>query len=212
MSNGEKYMLRRGDHAITNQATVDAFLRSAQVGRVGVVAEGDPYIVPMNFAYEPGRIIVHGAGQGRLFRAIQSNPRVCFEVDEFVATLPDPVLCHYDTAYASIICFGMARVLEALEDRTEALRLLARKYSSEDEAENLKPGTVASYRGKLGAQTAVIEISIKVMTGNPQPLTPPARNLPTGFDGQVAARIARWHVWGQRSRLRSWGRNAQGDA
>ncbi|HLC01475.1 MAG TPA: pyridoxamine 5'-phosphate oxidase family protein [Anaerolineales bacterium] len=170
MDNREQYIVRRGDHAITDQATMDSLLRSAQVGRVGVVAEGDPYIVPMNFAYEPGRIIVHGADQGRLFRAIQSNPRVCFEVDEYIATLQDSVLCHYDTAYASVICFGTARVLEGLEDRTEALRSLARKYASEDEAEKLKLGTVEDYRGKLGAQTAVIEISIEVMTGKHQPL------------------------------------------
>jgi len=161
----ERYRLRRMDHAITDPAVVAALMRTAMVGRVAAIADGEPYVIPMNFAYEGGRILLHGADQGRFIRAIARQPRVCFEVDEFLATLPDPVLCDYDTAFASVICVGVARVVEPIEERTRALRVLSRKYAPEDEAAALKSSTVAAYRGKHDAHTAVIEIAVEVMTG-----------------------------------------------
>jgi len=93
--------LRRADHAIVDAEALVSLLRAARVGRVGVIAAGEPYVVPMNFAYEgtgagtPARIIIHGASQGRLIEALARDGRVCFEVDELLATLPDPVLCAY---------------------------------------------------------------------------------------------------------------------
>ncbi len=181
MTDQNSHAMRRADHAITDPEALAALLRAALVGRVSVIANGEPYVVPMNFAYDEGagaaspRILLHGASQGRLLEAITRSARVCFEVDEFVATLPNPVLCDYDTAFASVICYGQARVLESLGERTEALRVLARKYATLEEADALKERTVEAYRGQFGAHTAVIAITVEEMTGKRQPFTASAR-------------------------------------
>lgn len=168
-----RYQLRRTDHEITDRAALEAILERALVARVGLIADGEPYVVPMNFVYADGRIILHGPNQGRFYRAVQTAPRLCIEVDEFVATLPHPVLCDYDTAYASVICVGTAEVIESLEERTEALRLFARKYAPAEEADDLKPSTVAGYVGKMEARTAAISMRVEHMTGKRQPFEAP---------------------------------------
>lgn len=192
--------LRRSDHAIGDPEALASLLHAARVGRVGVIADGEPYVVPMNFAYEDARtgtharIIIHGASQGRLIEALARDARVCVEVDEVVATLPDPVLCEYDTAYASVLCYGRARVLTALGERTAALRVLARKYAPTEEADALKERTVDAFRGRFGAHTAVIDIAIDTMTAKQQPVVTPAPRRRVAHDN-AAPDLARFgHV------------------
>lgn len=174
-----RYTLRRNDLAITEHQDLLALLHSAKVGRFGVIAEGEPYVVPMNFAYvhehadTAEKLIVHGASEGRFLRALQENPRICCEIDEFVATMPDPVLCEYTTAYASAICIGQARILESVEERTAALRILAQKYAPTGDANALKETTVEKFRGIDDAYTAVIEITLESITGKLQPVFAP---------------------------------------
>lgn len=168
--------IRFSDRAILDDETLISLLETAMVGRIGMLAEEEePYIVPMNYAYERavggplGRIIIHGAHEGRMLRALTANPVVCFEIDAYLATIPDPVLCEYDTAYASVICRGHARLLTELEERTVALRVLARKYASPEQANALKQKTVERFRSTSGAHTAVVEIVLETMTGKQRP-------------------------------------------
>lgn len=163
--------IRYSERAILDDETLISLLETAMVGRIGLLAEGEPYIVPMNYAYERsaggplGRVIIHGADQGRMMSALVAHPVVCFEIDLYLATIPDPVLCDYDTAYASVICQGYARLLTDLSERTTALRVVARKYASPEKADALKQKTVERFQSSLGAHTAVIEIVLETMTG-----------------------------------------------
>lgn len=167
------FVPRRREREITEAQHLRALLHAALVGRMGVIAQGEPYIVPMNFAYEQlegtlGKIILHGAGQGRLFQALEGTPVVCFEIDAFIETLPHPVLCEYDTAYTSVICWGQVHQVMTVEERTVALRLLARKYATVEKAEALKERTVERFRSDMDAQTSVYEILLERMTGKQQ--------------------------------------------
>lgn len=167
--------IRYNKRATLDDEMLVSLLETALVGRVGVIAEGEPYIVPMNYAYERakggpfGRIIIHGADQGRLLSALAANPAICFEIDTFLATIPHPVLCEYDTAYASVICRGQARLLTELAERTAALRVLARKYATPAKAAALKEKTVDRFRSGTGAATAVVEIALESITGKHYP-------------------------------------------
>ena len=166
----EAASIRRTERVLEERGAIDALLARAPVCRVAVVAGGEPYVVPMNFAHEGERVVIHGAESGRLLDALRADPRVCFEVDEHLGTIPHPVLCKYDTDYLSVIGFGTARVLEDLEESTAALRLLARKYASPEKANRLNEKTVAEYRSKTtGSGTLVIEIELERMSAKAHP-------------------------------------------
>jgi len=56
-------------------------LRSEDVGRLGCIANGWPYVVPVTYVNDGGSVYAH-TGEGLKLRAMRENPRVCLEVEQ----------------------------------------------------------------------------------------------------------------------------------
>jgi nitroimidazol reductase NimA-like FMN-containing flavoprotein (pyridoxamine 5'-phosphate oxidase superfamily) len=153
------------DRIIQDRSEMESILHAAKVGRLGICQNGLALIIPVNFAYEPGSIYVHGSSSGLRVEVILENPHVCFEVDEFLATDPASTPCEYDTAYRSVIAFGSARVLSTPDEKMPPLRLIVAKYAGEDVALGLTREMVQGYRSSRGRETAVVKVSVERMTG-----------------------------------------------
>jgi len=144
---------------------IDLMLRTAQVGRLGLCQDNQPYVVPLNFAYEAGRIYAHCAESGMKIDYLRNNPRVCFEVDEHIRTTSAPTPCNYETVYRSVIAFGRASILTALEEKTAALKLIVSKYAGHEQARNVTSRMVDEYKSPFGGRTTLLEIAVDRMTG-----------------------------------------------
>lgn len=155
--------LRRKDKEIKDRAEIEEVLREAQVGRLGTSADGQPYVVPLSFVHHDGKIIFHGAREGKKMEDIARNPRVCFEVDAGEAIqLDDP--CSFSFRYRSVIANGTARVIEDPESSLEALRVLVEKYS---------PGNgekLTLERIERSKNMVVVEIAVDDMVGKNSPV------------------------------------------
>ena len=132
----------------------EAFLARAEVLRLGLVDGDGPYVVPVNFGFEGGRLYVHGPAEGRRLDAIIGNPRLCFEADEceIVRAVRS---CGFTARFRSVIGYGSARVLTEDGARRHGLDVLMRHYG----------GTGADYDERALAQTSVVEIEIESMDG-----------------------------------------------
>lgn len=133
---------------------VEALLRRAQVLRLGMVDADGPYVVPLNFGYEDGRLYVHGAREGRRIAAIAYDSRVCFEVDEG-EVVPSERPCGYTARFRSVVGSGRARLLETPEEKIAGLQALMRHYG----------GPVDGMDRAVVEKTSVIEIVIETMDG-----------------------------------------------
>ena len=60
---------------------IDDVLRSEVVGRIGCVAQGYPYVVPITYVYD-GEFVYGHTNEGLKLRAMRENPLVCFEVEQ----------------------------------------------------------------------------------------------------------------------------------
>jgi nitroimidazol reductase NimA-like FMN-containing flavoprotein (pyridoxamine 5'-phosphate oxidase superfamily) len=60
---------------------IDQVLRSEDIGRLGCIANGWPYVVPVTYVYDGGSVYAH-TGEGLKLRAMRENPRVCLEVEQ----------------------------------------------------------------------------------------------------------------------------------
>lgn len=140
----------------------EAFLKAAGIGRLGLCREGEPYVIPISFVYDDGRIFFHGSKEGKKMEFIAANPRVCIEVDEaeFV-DVEDPCKLHFN--YRSAVAYGKARVLEETGEMLEGLRLLVDKYSP-GKGELLTRDRVEDY-----SDLAVVEISVEEITEKRDP-------------------------------------------
>jgi nitroimidazol reductase NimA-like FMN-containing flavoprotein (pyridoxamine 5'-phosphate oxidase superfamily) len=154
--------LRRADKEIKDPREVEVVLKEAEVGRLGTCVDGRPYVVPLSFAYRDGRILFHGAAEGKKMTDITRNPRVCFEVD-IAELMPAEDPCNFNFRYRSVIADGTARVIEDEDGRIGGLKLIVEKYA---------PGM----GGRITKETvdrlknlAVVEIKIDEMVGKMSP-------------------------------------------
>ena len=94
--------LRRPDKEMKDRAEVEKALREAEVGRLGTSVDGQPYVVPLSFAYHDGKIVFHGAKIGKKMENIARNPEVCFEVDTSeIIPADDPCRFTHNTGASS---------------------------------------------------------------------------------------------------------------
>jgi len=118
--------MRRATREITEFSELLALLDQCDTIRLGLVDEGEAYIVPVSFGYETldGKIAVyfHGAVAGRKFELLKNCPRVCVEADVcngFTDTGSGGVTCDFE----SLIGWGNAELLGG-EEAEKGLRLL----------------------------------------------------------------------------------------
>ncbi len=97
---------------------IENILRSERVGWLGLAVDGEAYVVPLNYGYSNGRILFHCALHGKKLDMLRANPQVCFSVGRQAGAVERHEkgrVCHPDND--SVICHGVARVIEDLEER-----------------------------------------------------------------------------------------------
>jgi hypothetical protein len=157
--------MRRRDRAIEDTTEIAKIMNNAQVGRLGLSMNEQPYVVPVNFAFDHERIYFHCADTGMKLDFLRNNARVCFEVDENLGTVPGAAPWLFGTAYRSVIAFGVARILSGPEEKARAARLITMKYAGKEMADMITPGITETYRSSRGSHLVIVEIKVESITG-----------------------------------------------
>lgn len=99
-----------------SDAEARALIAGGKMGRLGCVANGEPYVVPINYVFEDGSIYSHSL-PGRKIEALRAHPRACLQVDEI----------GNDFHWRSAIAFGNFEEIDRPRDRRDILsKLLVR--------------------------------------------------------------------------------------
>ncbi|MFT9057357.1 MAG: pyridoxamine 5'-phosphate oxidase family protein [Ethanoligenens sp.] len=125
---------------------ISRFLEEQRVGTLGLHSKEYPYAVPVNYVWADGCIYFHGSGGGKKVCLLAQNPNVVFTVYQEHGTVTDPVPCHADTAYFSVMLFGQA---ERVVDFTEAagvLQKLLERFMPGFYQQKIGPALVEKYR------------------------------------------------------------------
>lgn len=149
--------MRRKDKEVTSRIWMEEVLQKAEWLELGLAgSDGWPYVVPLNFGYEDGYLVLHGAALGKKAAMLAENPRVCFQVavdTEVIRNEDNPA--EFSMKYRSVTGFGLAQFLESVNDKREALKTLMRHYQGPLEP---MPDTALE-------RTMVIKVEISDMTG-----------------------------------------------
>jgi uncharacterized protein len=100
-----------------SQEDARAILAESRVGRLGVVYEGGPYVVPVNYVLDGENIYVHSL-PGRKLAALRANPRACLQVDKIIDAY------HWSSA----IAFGTYEETTDPNERDRAVRTLLARF------------------------------------------------------------------------------------
>jgi nitroimidazol reductase NimA-like FMN-containing flavoprotein (pyridoxamine 5'-phosphate oxidase superfamily) len=146
--------MRRADRAITDIETKQ-ILQAGEYGILSTVSvEGQPYGVPVSYAYTGEIIYFHCAVEGHKLENLSSNNKVSFCVVGKTQVLPDK----FATNYESVIVFGKTFEVTDEEKHTGLVEIL-KKYSPDfmEKGERYIKGD--------GPKAKVYKIVIESMTG-----------------------------------------------
>ena len=129
--------MRYTARAVTDEAWIKRFLRRMPHGVLATVHGGQPFATNNLYAFDDAAhaIYMHTAQVGRARANVEAESRVCFTVSQMGRLLPYPKPVDFDVEYASVVIFGQASMVEALDEKRRILYLLLDKY-----APHLKPG------------------------------------------------------------------------
>lgn len=141
-----------------DKAHMEAVLRSEAVGHLAMAADGEIYVVPLNYTYDDGRILFHCALEGRKLDMIRAEPSVCFEVCRQGGPPRDHQGQRCDPPFVSVICWGRARVIEDIAERQEVLTAFQAPYSTPEQ-------TFGPITPERAAACGAVAITVTRMTG-----------------------------------------------
>lgn len=157
------------DRASYDRAEAYAILDEGLIGHVGFADGEDVYVIPMAYARQDDRLLLHGSVASRLAKRLGEG----LPISVCVTLLDGMVLARsvfeHSMNYRSVVCLGSASVIAEQGEKLEALRVLT---------EHLLPGRWADARQpnakELAATTVLalplVEVSVKSRSGPPDDL------------------------------------------
>jgi nitroimidazol reductase NimA-like FMN-containing flavoprotein (pyridoxamine 5'-phosphate oxidase superfamily) len=147
--------MRRKEKEITDTKIIGDILASAEVCRLAMVDDGEPYIVPLNYGYRDNALYVHSAPEGRKIDILKRGGKVCFEVESASAIVRHAEPCHWGAKARSLIGYGSVEIITDLEEKKRGLDVIMAHYG--------KAGPNAYDEKQLRA-VVILRISIESVT------------------------------------------------
>jgi nitroimidazol reductase NimA-like FMN-containing flavoprotein (pyridoxamine 5'-phosphate oxidase superfamily) len=168
MSNEEKFHVQRhADREVHERLDIEKLLDGQYVCHVGFIDPdiNMPFVIPMGFARDGDRILIHGSTGSRIMMAIAKGIDLCVTVTQLNAIVVARSAFNSSMNYESAMIFGKARVLRD-DEKELALERITTK---------LIPGLWEYGRSmtkKESAATLIVElnldkVSAKARSGEP---------------------------------------------
>ena len=90
---------------------IEKLLQEQVTGRIACQADGEVYLVPINYVYRDGCIYGHSA-EGKKIRMMRKNPSVCFEVDDIRSVFQ----------WQTVIAKGIYEEITDAEEKQQAMQ------------------------------------------------------------------------------------------
>jgi nitroimidazol reductase NimA-like FMN-containing flavoprotein (pyridoxamine 5'-phosphate oxidase superfamily) len=156
---------RHRERGAADRAVLYEVLDAGLICHLGVVADGDPVVLPTAYGRDGDTLYLHGSSANGAFRAADGQ-RACVTVTHLDGLVAARSVFSHSVNYRSAVIFGTATIVTGEDERRAALRLIT---------DHLIPGRWAAARqptAKEMAATAVLslplaEASVKVRTGMP---------------------------------------------
>jgi nitroimidazol reductase NimA-like FMN-containing flavoprotein (pyridoxamine 5'-phosphate oxidase superfamily) len=164
----ERTKVRRlPDRGKYDAESVYGILDEAFICHVGFVVDGQPYVIPTGFGRVGDTLYIHGSAASRMLRTVSTRVPVCVTV-----TLVDGIVMarsgfHSSMNYRSVVIFATAKVVEAREEKLEALAAFSEQVMP-GRWKELRETTDAELKGTIVLALPITEASAKVRTGPPK--------------------------------------------
>lgn len=156
--------MTRREFEVKDPGVIRDILDGSKFLHLGLVDDGMPYVVPMNYGYkmEDGKLTLylHSAVKGYKLDVIAKNPTCCFEMDWGVEPFEGKIPCQYGITYYSLMGRGKAVLVEDVKEKEAAMTLLMKAQT----------GKNFEFNERLVSIVSVIRIDVSEYTAKHRPL------------------------------------------
>ena len=119
---------------IENRKEIDDIIKACKTCFLAMSDNGQPYVLPLNFALDGNSVILHSAPEGRMWKTINANPNVCINwtLGEDLAWQDEQVGCSYRVKSKSVLVEGEVEIIEDFDEKYRCMKLLMEQYSNRD--------------------------------------------------------------------------------
>jgi nitroimidazol reductase NimA-like FMN-containing flavoprotein (pyridoxamine 5'-phosphate oxidase superfamily) len=158
---------RLPERGVYDRIAVHAVLDEGFVAHVGLTTDDGPVVIPMLYARDGDRVLVHGSPASRLLRTGARGLDMCLTV-----TLVDGLVLarsafHHSVNYRSVVVVGRAERIDDLAERRAALEVLVEAIVP-GRTPDTRPPNERELRGTTVLALPLDEASAKVRTGGPR--------------------------------------------
>jgi len=120
-------VVREPHRGVYDRETVNKILDEGMVCHVGFSADAQPFVIPTLYARIGDAIYFHGSAGSRMLRGLSKGANVCVTV-----TLTDGIVLarsvfNHSMNYRSVVAIGKATLVDAPQEKLEALRAFTEK-------------------------------------------------------------------------------------
>lgn len=152
---------------VYDRQTIYAILDEALVCHVGIVTDGQPYVIPMLHARVDDHLYLHGSPGSRLIQSISRGEPACI-----TATLLDGLVMtrsafHHSVNYRSVVMLGRGELISEREHKWNVLHQLVERIIPGRWKEIRHPND-NEFNGTAVIGFPIEECSAKIRTGPPK--------------------------------------------
>ena len=155
--------MTRREFEVTDIQSIQKILQDRLVLHLGLVDDGMPYIVPMNYGWEMKgdklRLYLHSAKQGYKLDVIAKNPTCCFEMECALEPFEGKIACQYGVSYSCLMGRGKVTLVENVEEKEKAMSLLMKTQTGKD----------FQFDARLVSIVSVLRIDVDTYTAKHRP-------------------------------------------
>lgn len=147
-------------------------LATAHVAHVGFVVEGQPYVIPFSYHFDPARpdrLYLHGSLTGRALNALAGGAPACATVSLVDGLVASKSAMNHSMNYRSAVCFGRARAVTGAEEKQEIFRgMIARYFEGREPGRDYAPAPEEHLEATAVVELRIDSVTAKARRGGPR--------------------------------------------
>ena len=129
--------MRRKDRELSGRENIEPILQQCKVCRIAMIADGKPYVIPMNYGYTWGEdgltLYFHSGLKGKKIDALRADPHICFEMDiQDGLTGKGDLACRYSYAFSSIVGEGCVEFAQNNDEKRRGFEVSMKHQTGRD--------------------------------------------------------------------------------
>jgi uncharacterized protein len=155
---------RKPERGSYDRDLIYSILDEAFVCHLGLVHDGQPFVMPTNYVRDGDRLLLHGSTASRLMRTLASGAPLCLTVTLLDGIVFAPTATGHAVNYRSVVVLGKAEVIEGEAAKKDAMRAFV-DHVIRGRWEQVASPTEQELKGTMVLSVQLHECSAKVRTG-----------------------------------------------